>query len=280
MPPRLVCVGILLLWAVAAVALIQRDILPDLLIGTPPDLRSISRSEASKGLTRWAILVADDVDEANLRSVGQATTNSILEPNGWFRMSSEVWFDSGDLLRGTPFETVGNEHIIVLSAAEIDPSGNLDSFRAEVKLGSREGKADRHGETLLTLEGKVHDKKLEVGAKGPLPILNWSRSFPYQPRGMVQNTLGPMDHMPGLQVGQRWESRVISPLTGRVEKVRVEVARAMFINWGNNPVRTLEVITHLAPLLVKTWVRPEDGLVLRQEVPFPFRKLILERLTP
>ena len=108
------------------------------------------------------------------------------------------------------------------------------------------------------------------------PLFNWTRSFPYQPRGMVQNTLGPMDRMPGLQVGQRWESRIVSPLTGRVETVRVEVARKGVITWGNNPVAALEVVARATPVSVRIWVRP-DGLVLRQEVPFPFVRLVLER---
>ena len=42
-------------------------------------------------------------------------------------------------------------------------------------------------------------------------------------------------------------------------------------------VTTLEVVQHLTPISARTWVR-RDGLVLRQEVPFPFVKLILERL--
>ena len=44
-----------------------------------------------------------------------------------------------------------------------------------------------------------------------------------------------------------------------------------------SPVTTLEVVTQMTPLTARTWVRP-DGLVLRQEVPFPFVRLMLERL--
>ena len=37
------------------------------------------------------------------------------------------------------------------------------------------------------------------------------------------------------------------------------------------------IVTQLTPVSARTWVR-RDGLVLRQEIPFPFVKLILERL--
>ena len=47
--------------------------------------------------------------------------------------------------------------------------------------------------------------------------------------------------------------------------------------WDNTVVTTLEVVQHLTPISARTWVRP-DGLVLRQEMPFPLVKLILERL--
>jgi hypothetical protein len=269
MPHRLACVAILLFWSVAAVALFTRDILPDLLIGTPPDLRSISKTQPAPLPTRWAILVAEDPSLVNLRSVGQAVTKSTLKADGWVQMTSEVHIDAENLLRGTPFSAIQNERLDVLSAYEIDPAGNLFAFWTRVKAASEQ--AD-----VLTLEGHVAGGMLEVRAQGPLPMFNWSKSFPYEPRGMVQNTLGPLDRMPGLQVGQRWQSRIVSPLTGRVETVKVEVARKGVITWANNPVQALELVAKAQTLAVRMWVRP-DGLVLRQEVPFPFVRLVLER---
>jgi hypothetical protein len=78
-------------------------------------------------------------------------------------------------------------------------------------------------------------------------------------------------------VGQRWVSQVFSPLTGRVENIKVEVAGKHVMQWDGTVVTTLEVIHHTAPIATRTWVR-KDGLVLRQEVPFPFVKLVLERI--
>jgi hypothetical protein len=88
--------------------------------------------------------------------------------------------------------------------------------------------------------------------------------------------LGPIDRLPGLHVGQRWESRVVNPFSGQVERVRVEVARRGLIHWEGNPVTTFEVVQHMGPLLMRTWART-DGVILRHEVPFPFVRLVLER---
>lgn len=269
MPHRLVCVAILVGWALASVALFRRDILPDLMIGLPPDLRTVARAEGQEpGPTRWSILVADDVEE--LRAVGQVQTESRWTRDGWTRLASLAWFDSGALLKGTPLASPGNEQIEVRSAFDVDKSGNLDAFRASVRLRGIK-------EDLVVLTGQVRHNDLVIRATGPLPLMNWVRRFPYQPRELVQNELGPLDRLPGLRVGQRWESRVISPLTGRVERVQVAVERTKIITWDGNPVTTLEVVTRMPPWTTRTWVQP-DGMVLRQEVPFPLAKILLERL--
>ena len=49
MPPRLVCLAILLYWVVAASSLIRRDILPELRFARPPDLLAIARAVRDGG---------------------------------------------------------------------------------------------------------------------------------------------------------------------------------------------------------------------------------------
>ncbi|MBV8486716.1 MAG: hypothetical protein JO161_00420 [Planctomycetaceae bacterium] len=118
---------------------------------------------------------------------------------------------------------------------------------------------------------------MEVVSKGPLPVLNQKFSFPYEPRSVVQDALGPIDRLPGLHIGQRWDTHIISPFSGQVEKVRVEVRRRDLIHWNGEPVSALEVVQHAGPITTSTWVR-SDGLILRQEVPFPLLRLVLDRL--
>lgn len=270
MPSRPACVAILLFWVYAAGELLRRDILPDLWITPPPDLRSIAAAEDLSRPTEWELTVAEGNGMRGYRSVGRAKTWSESSPEGGTVLFGQVGFDSGSLMKGTRFDYQGNGRIDISNRFEIDPSGNLRRFRAVVRSPSE-------GFDLLTLEGQVKGASLEVKAKGPAPLLNWTRNFPYEARGMIQNSIGPIDRLPGLQVGQRWVSRVVSPLTGRVEEVKVEVVRKHAIQWDNRVVTTLEVVQHLTPISARTWVS-RDGLVLRQEVPFPFVKLILERV--
>lgn len=273
MPPRLVCVTILLYWAIAASSLVRRDLLPELRFARPPDLLSIARAARGGGPSRWDVQVVDNPSRPDIRrSVGYAVTESIHQADGGVVLASEVRFDAEGLLRGTVFASRTRLELEISSTCSIDPVGNLRSFRAAVRPA-----ADPH--EVLKIEGRLNPKGdvLEVVSHGPLPIMNQTRSIPYQPRSLVQNSMEPFDSLPGLQVGQRWESRVVNPLTGRLEPVRVEVARRTVIHWDNAPVKVLEVVQHMTPLAAKTWVRAEDGLVLRQEVPFPLVKLVLER---
>jgi hypothetical protein len=272
MPPRVVCVAILLYWAVAASSLIRRDLLPELRFARPPDLLSIARAVRASGPSRWSVLVLDDPARPDIRrSVGEAVTESARQGDGGVLLSSRVWFDSGGLLRGTAFASKTHVELEISSSCQIDGAGNLRSFLAAVRSGG-------DPQEVLRVEGHLNDRgdALEIVARGPLPIMNQTRTIPYQERSLVQNALEPFDYLPGLQVGQRWESRSVNPLNGRIEPVRVEVARKTVIHWDNHPVTTLEVVQHMTPLAAKTWVR-SDGLVLRQEVPFPLVKLVLER---
>jgi hypothetical protein len=290
MPHRLVSIAILVVWSLSAVGLLHRDILPDLIIGPPPDLRSLSRAGgADASPTRWALLAADSPTSKAYHPVGQVVTRQLRRRDGTVQWSSQAKFDATELTGRkarstdppTPLAQVGDapaeeQFLEVISLFEIDPSGNLFHFRAAVRAQGLQAE-------MVVLEGHQLQNELEVTVHSPLPLLNSTRRFPYQARGMVQDALAPIDRMPGLQVGQRWESRVVSPLTGRVQEVHSEVVDREVLHWGKGPVNALIVETRMPasalmpPLSFRTWVRPDDGLVLRQEVPYPLVHLVLER---
>ncbi len=267
MPSRPACIAILFFWVYAAGGLLRRDILPDYWVTPPPDLRKIAAAEEDARPTEWELSVAEDKGLQSLRSVGRAMTRSNRNIDGSTELIGQVWFDSGSMLKGTPYDFQQSERLEILNKIAIDPSGNLRTLHSTVRSAS--SRFD-----LVTIDGVVKNGQLEIKARG---MLNFSRSFPYEPRAMVQNSLGPIDRLPGLQVGQRWMTRVFSPISGQVENVKFEVTGKHVIQWDNYVVTALEVVQHIAPLSLRTWVRP-DGLVLRQEIPFPFVKLVLSRI--
>ncbi len=271
MPSRFVSLAILIYWSIAAFFLLSWDVLPELAQGPPPDLRSITYASNDPKPVHWSLQVIDNPkDPDNRRTVGEAVASSSRRPDGWFEIDSKVGFDAGGLLKGTVFATrMGGIPLQIQSLYHIDPSGNLRSF--DINVRSRESP-----ERLIDIEGKVEHGKMNIVSHGPVPLLNQHWEFDYESRSVVQNALGPIDRLPGLHVGQRWETRVVNPFTGQVDRARAEVARRTLIHWNGNPVPTFEVVQHLTPLAMRTWVTIE-GLVLRQEVPFPFVRLVLER---
>ena len=271
MPSRFVSLAILVYWCLAAFCLLTWEILPELSLGYPPDLRAIASAGNDSRPVTWSIQVMDDPKSPDVRrSVGEAVTTSKRLEDGWFELSSRVGFDAGGLLQGTPFGTKPGVRLEIRSIYRVDSSGNLRSF--DVKVTPRESV-----ETLFTVSGRLKHGVMEVVSKGPVPILNQKMSFPYEPRSVVHDSLGPLDRLPGLHLGQRWDSRVVNPFTGQVEQVRVEVQRRTLIHWNGEPVSAFEVVQHAGPITARTWVRP-DGVIIRQEVPFPFVRLVLERI--
>jgi hypothetical protein len=271
MPSRFVSLAILIYWCVSAFCLLTWEVLPELSLGYPPDLRAIASAGDSLRPATWSIQVVDDPKSPDARrSIGEAITASKRLRDGWFEMSSHVSFDAGGLLSGTPFGTKASVRLDIGSIYRVDPLGNLRSF--DMKVTPRDS-----NETLFQVRGRLKGDVMEVVAKGPVPVLNQKLSFLYEPRSVVHDALGPLDRLPGLHLGQRWDTRVVNPFTGQVEQVRVEVQRRTLIHWNGEPVSAFEVVQHSGPLAAKTWVRP-DGVIIRQEVPFPFVRLVLERL--
>ncbi len=271
MPSRLVSLTILIYWSVAAFCLFTWDVLPELTMGYPPDLRAITFASDSSRPVRWSIQVMGDPRSPDARrTVGEAVTTAKRRPDGWYEMTSRVEFEAGELLRGTLFATRANPRIHIESTYRVEPSGNLHDFDLRVK--SRE-----FGDELIDIQGQVKGNTMEIISRGPMEVLNKDMKFEYEPRSVVQDVLGPFDRLPGLQVGQRWESRIINPFTRKVDTVRARVVRRTHIDWDANPVDTFEIEQKISGMTMKTWVRT-DGMILRQEVPLPLvRMIMLER---
>jgi len=270
MPSRLVSLAILVYWCIAAFCLLNWELLPELSLGYPPDLRAIAQAGDSSKPVIWDIQVVDDPGSPDAtRSVGEAVTSSKRLHDGWFELGSEVNVDAGEVLRNTPLGSKGNIRVELSSIYRVDPSGNLRSF--DLKVKQRDS-----SESLFTVKGRLKKDIMEVVSEGPVQFLNQKFRFDYEPRSVVHDALGPLDRLPGLHLGQRWDTRVVNPFTGKVERVRVEVQRRTLIHWNGEPVSAFEVAQHAGSMTARTWVR-SDGVILRQEVPFPFVRLVLDR---
>ena len=110
-----------------------------------------------------------------------------------------------------------------------------------------------------------------------MPILNQDMPIRYEPRSVVHDMLGPLDRLPGLHVGQRWEiagdQSVHRPGRQRAGRGGAKGLDQLGRQPGAAHSRSCSTWVRST---MRTWVRP-DGVILRQEVPFPFVRLVLER---
>ena len=69
---------------------------------------------------------------------------------------------------------------------------------------------------------------------------------------------------------------MLQPMTARPDSVVSQVVGMVRIFWNDNPVEVFLVEHKASTFSAKSWVRP-DGLVLRQQLPTPLVRLVLER---
>ena len=278
MPSGRACLAIMVLWVVMTQDLIRRDVLPNLILGAPPDFRTLSQRGESR-TSHWMLLASDSRGQFTERPVGEVFTQTKRRTDGSMRLESKASLHASFLLQDSPLkmlegpsrEPLQDTRLEIIGSCEVDQSGNLDSFRVVVR-------EDLVPPTdLLLIKGLLKGDLIAEETETLIPLLSGTKEIPYRPHSMVENALGPIDMMPGLQVGQRWESRVANPLTGKVDTGTAEVVGKQHIQWNQNPVPTFVVLTKTGPLSARTWVRT-DGLVLRQEVPLLVVKLVLERV--
>ncbi len=83
MPSRFVSLAILVYWCIAAFCLLTWEVLPELTLGYPPDLRAIAVAGESAKPVTWSIQIIDDPKAPDVRrSVGSADTASKRLPDG------------------------------------------------------------------------------------------------------------------------------------------------------------------------------------------------------
>ena len=74
---------------------------------------------------------------------------------------------------------------------------------------------------------------MEIVSRGPLTLFEQDLSFDYEPRSVVSDVLGPMDRLPGLHVGQKWESKIDQSdlRSSRVGSGRSRASRPHQLGW-------------------------------------------------
>jgi hypothetical protein len=152
MPPRIVSLSILVYWLIGAFFLLRWEVVPELTLGYPPDLRAIAvASGENPRPVAWSIDVIDDRHRPEARrTVGRAVTDSNRLADGSYLLTSRVDFDASQVLRQSPLAGGVGVRMSLLGEYRVDHRGDLQRFTMTVK-----GNDTR--DELFKVEGQVHD---------------------------------------------------------------------------------------------------------------------------
>jgi hypothetical protein len=270
MPGITTRIFIIVAWLVSTSCLIYRDFLPRFLVGEPPNWKSLTSVANPDKPASWLIMVEDAPDRS--RVVGRATTKKREVNSSGTMFGSMVKIDAKGLFANTPLAVAESTEFQFESETRISPQGLLQQFRAMVhvrELGEK---------PILIITGiPSANNKLEIRFQSSLsPLLNFRQILQVSPTEMIRGGLEPVDWLPGIRVGQRWKTTVLQPLTARPEELQSEVIAESRIFWNGNPTDAFIVEHKAGTYSAKTYVR-NDGLVIRQQLPTPLVKMVLER---
>lgn len=270
MPSLTTRVVIIVAWLVSTSWLIYKDYLPRILVGEPPDWKSVTADQKSLKPASWLIMVEDKPGET--RVVGRATNKNSKTADGSTTLASHVKIDARGLFKNTPMAVAESTEFEFDSETRISPQGLLQQFRATVSV------RDLGEKPVLTIMGvPTPDQKIEIRFQSSLsPLLNFRQILPISSSNMIRGGLEPVDWLPGLRVGQRWNTMILQPLTARPEVVQSQVTSEGRIFWNGNPTDVMTVEHKAGTYSAVSFVR-RDGLVIRQQLPSPLVKLILDR---
>lgn len=256
-------------WSIFTGILFYKDLLPEILVGEPPSWKSIT-SVNNQRPSKWLILVENGPDQT--RVIGQATTTTTKRNDKSTELKSRIKIDAKGLFQGTPLAVAESTEFQFMSTILISPQGLLEKMQAEILLFELGEKP------ILTIQAvPSSNNTVDIKFQSNLtPILNFRQTMKMSPSNLVRGGLEPLDYLPNLRVGQRWNTRILQPITARPEEIKNEVTELNRIFWGGNPLEVFVIEHKSATFTAKTYVR-KDGLVIRQQLPTPFVRLILER---
>src|SRR5258708_3044536 len=249
-------IAVVAFWMASMGWLIQRKILPPLIIGDPPTYRTILKDrQAVEEPAGWTIYL-------NGQPLGSAVSRTSLLDNGVTEFRSKVRLTRLPVGEITPnwlkpfLRMLGNEReLSALNLAvsadgslEIDPLGRPIGFNSTATFGEHASEFDSLGERVMprfqvVMQGTVEGNQLKLKVRSGEFVYNTSTYLASD--ALMTDALSPQARLPNLRVGQSWTVPVYSPLrppTNPMEILHATVERCEPIVWRSQVVPVLLVV--------------------------------------
>jgi hypothetical protein len=294
MPSRPLTVAIVLFWLAAVGWVGYRDVWPRLAASGPPPVAVDLGDEASQLVpVRWQVYRGD-------QKVGRLTTRTAyLDADDTFRHTHQytnLTFDFGRVRAVFPDVTLTTR---VTRAGALREQAMTGKMLVQLQQG-----ADflTLAEAKAVVEGEARDGVFRARCDIDSPLLKAKRDLDPVPvpDGQALSPLQPVGRLAGVRGGQRWVVHEINPLRDAMssllkgfvgqqgfgipdEKREAFVAtvgdRPEPLAWGKDKAGVMCWVIEYrgGGARVRTWVRTDDGRVLRQEATREGESIALER---
>lgn len=305
MPPRYLTLAIVGFWLATASWLFQRDLKPRLWpAGPPPFTIDITDEAQSNVKVHWDIFQDGEKKGYSETGILYFPEDDTYELKGLFK-----FWTTGQVGTGTADQ-------IIDSAYRVTREGELRGIRAVVTIrqtvpfalaGIKSFQVEAH------VEGEVKDQMFKPHGKIKATNLdnpNEQFEMPFDlegvsvaDQGSVLNPLQPLNRLPKIRPGQVWSMPIVDPLTqalqesakaivgpklaealkGTTSNVSVLQARVLpkpqILVWSDTKqeISCLVIEYEGEDIRLRTWVREDNGLILKQEIKKGEHELILIR---
>ena len=290
MSSRIYNITVTLFWLATMAWLVVSKVVPALRKGDPPN----HHEAAVVKLTDTAPVIWDM--KWDLNHIGWAANKVAAMPDGRFEVLSRIqfteWPDSGlqSLSLLLPLADLAGQgdgfHLRISNRSLLDADMQLQQLDSALSLNDPSEKIP-----WMRITGNVESQQLKLAFRLRDRNLG-SKTIPIRPRSLVSNEISPRGFMPRLRLHQQWTTYQISPLrppTSPQLPVVARVERYESMIWDNRVVETFLVVYRkdagagsqaADEYLGRMWVRPDNGMVLRQEMVVLGSHLNFIRRTP
>jgi hypothetical protein len=302
MPSRLGIVAILFFWCCVTGYVAYRDLYPRFFADTPPQIGIELVDELSSAATQWTIYRVDDTTGVATKIGAMTGRTEYVGADDTFRFITNY--------RGLKYDTFSISVEVPTGTVTIrtDREGRL---REQSMLGKFD--IQMQGQTVATAEadvtGIVQDGLLVGRAKLSIPgffkePFNEELKPVAVPEGRILNPMMPVDRLKGVVPGRRWTIRQTNPMEESLQALILAVLAKNNMNskllpqFNNDSELLAEVRSSPENLTregksvscwvihyesadkqrtAKTYVRRENGQVLRQEASGMGNRFVIDR---
>jgi hypothetical protein len=303
MPSRFLALGITVFWLATTMWFVTRDLLPHWRTGDPPPYSIDLTDEAVRQVVpiRWKI-ERDGQPVGSLRTILRAN-----EADNTYEFSATC--PELTLLDVASVPLIGPLQIVARNYEDrlwVSRDGELRAMQTKIDLTVRAGRGPviaARAELAAEVYGRKLERRFRLAAPGLgefAPVLEPAEAT----RGSMLNPLHPIHRILGVRPGQRWRQPLVAPheeiIRAALAKLPGAESAAAALGergprWLDASVRAITEIVdsdrgpaeclvidysgewHGEEFAAHTWLRQDNGLVLRQEVISGGQTIVLTR---